>query len=114
VYLTGVPEALEIVRKVNRPNVKILYDFYHEQIAEGNLIAKLEKNVDLIGLVHIADVPGRHEPGTGEINYANIFRRLAELGYDRYVAMEFFPSKSDPVSSLRTARTQAIRAANNG
>src|SRR6266566_7279077 len=67
-YLTSVAEGFEIIRNVDHPRVKFLYDFYHEQISEGNLIEKLEKNIDLVGLVHIADVPGRHEPGTGEIN----------------------------------------------
>ena len=108
-YLTSVAEGFEIIRKVNHPNVKFLYDFYHEQIAEGNLIEKLEKNIDLIGLVHIADVPGRHEPGTGEINYANIFRKLAELKYDRYAAMEFEPA-GDPVAALRSARELVMRS----
>ena len=62
-----------------------------------------------MGLVHIADVPGRHEPGTGEINYENIFRTLGRLKYDRYAAMEFLPT-SDPVGKLRAAREMAIRA----
>src|SRR5207302_5284336 len=109
-YRTSVAEGFEIVRKVNHPNVKFLYDFYHEQIAEGNLIEKLEKNIDLVGLVHIADVPGRHHPGTGEINYANIYRKLAELHYSRYVAMEFHPL-GDPVKELREARELAISSA---
>jgi len=108
-YLTSVAEGFEIVRKVDNPNVKFLYDFYHEQIAEGNLIEKLEKNIDLVGLVHIADVPGRHEPGTGEINYANIFRKLAQLKYDRYAAMEFEPA-GDPVAALRSARELVTRS----
>ncbi len=108
-YLTSVAEGFEIVRKVDNPNVKFLYDFYHEQIAEGNLIEKLEKNIDLVGLVHIADVPGRHEPGTGEINYANIFRKLAQLKYDRYAAMEFEPA-GDPVAALRSARELVMRS----
>src|ERR1700686_4416642 len=62
-FLTSVAEGFEIVRAVNSPRVRFLYDFFHEQISEGNLIAKLAKNIDLVGLVHIADVPGRHEPG---------------------------------------------------
>ncbi len=99
-FLTSVAEGFEIIRKVDNPHVKFLYDFYHEQISEGNLIEKLEKNIDLVGLVHIADVPGRHQPGTGEINYANIFRKLAELKYDRYAAMEFLPA-GDPVAVLQ-------------
>ena len=67
-----------MVRAVNHPQVQFLYDIFHEQIAEGNLIEKLEKHIDVIGLIHVADVPGRHEPGTGEINYANIYRKLFE------------------------------------
>ena len=108
-YLTSVAEGFEIIRKVDHPNVKFLYDFYHEQIAEGNLIEKLEKNIDLVGLVHIADVPGWHEPGTGEINYANIFRKLAELKYDRYAAMEFEPT-GDPLAAFRFARELVMRS----
>jgi len=108
-YLTSVAEGFKIVEAVNHPQVRFLYDFFHEQIAEGNLIAKLEKNIDKVGLVHIADVPGRHEPGTGEINYVNIFRTLAQLKYDRFAAMEFLPT-GDAVESLRAAREMAIRA----
>jgi hydroxypyruvate isomerase len=74
IYLTSVTEAFEIIREVQSPHIKVLYDFYHEQRGSGNLIEKLEKNLDLVGLVHIADVPGCHEPGTGEIDYANIYR----------------------------------------
>ena len=109
-YLTSVAEGLDMIREVNHPRVKFLYDFYHEQISEGNLIEKMEKNIDQCGLFHIADVPGRHEPGTGEINYASIFRKMAQLKYSGYVAMEFNPS-SDEVGSLRTARELAIRSA---
>ena len=109
-YLTSVAEGFEIIRQVHHPRVKFLYDFYHEQISEGNLIAKLEKNIAQVGLIHVADVPGRHEPGTGEINYASIYRKLAQLNYQGYVAMEFEPA-GDPVARLRTAREEALRAA---
>ncbi len=108
-YLTSVAEGFKIIERVNHPQVKFLYDFFHEQIAEGNLIEKLEKNIDKVGLVHIADVPGRHEPGTGEINYANIFKKLGQLKYDRYAAMEFLPT-GDPIESLRAAREMALRS----
>jgi len=107
-FLTLSAEGFEIVRSVGNPLVKFLYDFFHEQIAAGNLIAKLQKNLDLIGLVHVADVPGRHEPGSGEINFANIFRTLGELGYSRYVAMEFEP-QGETVASLRAAREMAMK-----
>lgn len=106
-YLTSVAEGFEIIRAVDHPQVQFLYDFYHEQISEGNLIEKLEKNIQYTGLVHIADVPGRHAPGTGEINYENIYRKLVQLKYDRMVAMEFIPL-GDGVAELRAAREQVI------
>ena len=108
-YLQSVAEGFKVIQSVSHPQVQFLYDFFHEQISEGNLIEKLEKNIDHVGLVHIADVPGRHEPGTGEINYANIFRKLAQLKYDRYAAMEFLPT-SDPVGKLRAARQMVINS----
>lgn len=108
-YLTSVAEGFEIIRAVDHPQVKLLYDFFHEQISEGNLIEKLKKNIEYTGLVHIADVPGRHIPGTGEINYDNIYKTLAELNYQHTVAMEFIPS-GDPVEELRRAKEQALRA----
>ena len=83
IYLASVRDGFEIARAVNMPQVKVLYDFYHEQRSFGNLIEKLEKNVDMVGLVHVADVPGRHEAGTGEIDYTTIYRKLAELKYNR-------------------------------
>src|SRR5437660_1349921 len=109
-FLTSSAEGFEIVRSVGNAHVKFLYDLFHEQIAEGNLIEKLEKNIDLVGIVHVADVPGRHHPGTGEINYSNIFRKLAELRYSRYVAKEFDPL-GDAVKELRDARELAISSA---
>lgn len=109
-YLTSVTQAFEIVRVVNSPHTRVLYDIYHEQRQAGNLLEKIEKNIDLISLFHIADVPGRHEPGTGEIRYDVLYRKIAELKYSGYIAMEFYPT-GEPVAMLRTAREQAIRAA---
>jgi len=111
-FLQSATEAIEIVRAVNHPQVQFLYDLFHEQIAEGNLIEKLEKHIDVIGLIHVADVPCRHEPGTGEINYANIYRKLAELNYAHVVAMEFRPT-ADPIASLRRAREMVSSATAN-
>jgi len=109
-YMWSVPEAFKIVEEVNHPQVKFLYDFFHAQISGGNLIAHLQKHADKVGLVHIADVPGRHEPGTGEINYLNIYKKLAELNYQHYVAMEYLPT-GDTVKSLAHAREEALQAA---
>jgi hydroxypyruvate isomerase len=108
-FLTSANEAIEIVRAVNHPQVQFLYDLYHEQMSFGQLIEKLDKHIDVIGLIHIADVPGRHEPGTGEINYGNIYRKLSQLNYKQMVAMEFKPT-GDPVKSLREAKEMVIKA----
>lgn len=108
-FLTSVARGFEILKAVNHSQVQFCYDLFHEQIAEGNLIEKLEKNIQQVGLIHVADVPGRHKPGTGEINFANIFRKLRELKYDRMVAMEFLPT-GDPVEELRAAREMALRS----
>ena len=108
-FLTSVARGFEIVKAVDHPQVQFLYDFFHEQISEGNLIEKLEKNIQYVGLVHIADVPGRHQPGTGEINYQSIFRKLADLKYNRIAAMEFLPT-GDPVAQLREAKEMALKA----
>jgi hydroxypyruvate isomerase len=109
IWLTSVADGFRIVREVGNPNLKVLYDFYHEQRAAGNLIEKLENNIEWVGLVHIADVPGRHDPGTGEVDYRNIYRKLAELKYGGFIAMEYYPT-GDPVSSLRKARMEALGA----
>jgi hydroxypyruvate isomerase len=105
-FLQSAAEGIEIVRAVNHPQVQFLYDMYHEQMSYGDLISKLDKHIDVIGLIHVADVPGRHQPGTGELNYGNIYKKLAELNYKHNIAMEFIPT-SDPVGTLRAAKAQA-------
>jgi hydroxypyruvate isomerase len=112
-FLTSAAEAFEIVKAVDHPQVQFLYDFFHEQIAEGNLIEKLEKNIEHVAVVHIADVPGRHEPGTGEINYQSIFRKLGQLKYSGVIAMEFHPT-GDPVAQLAQAREMAQGGCSEG
>jgi hydroxypyruvate isomerase len=109
IYLDGVSEAFEIVGAVGSAKVKVLYDLYHEQRGMGNLIEKLEKNIDEVGLIHVADVPGRHEPGTGEIDYRNVYKKLAQLRYRGVIAMEFYPT-GDVVGTLRRAREEVLRA----
>ena len=108
IYLDGVTEAFAIARAVNSPGLKVLYDVYHEQRGYGNLIEKLNANIAQVGLIHVADVPGRHEPGSGEIDYMRIYRKLGDLRYTGVIAMEFYPS-GDVVESLRVAREEAIR-----
>ncbi|MBS1800183.1 MAG: TIM barrel protein [Acidobacteria bacterium] len=107
-WMDGVEEAATITRAVGSPHIRVLYDFYHEQRTRGNVIEKLEKAFDQIDLVHIADVPRRSDPGTGEMNYANIYRKLKALNYKGMVAMEFYP-EGEPVEALRKARLYAER-----
>jgi hydroxypyruvate isomerase len=105
-YLNHTPEAFEIMHEVASPNVKILFDIYHVQIMDGNLIDTIRKNIAYIGHFHVGDVPGRHEPGTGEINYTNVFRAIRETGFRDFVAMEYGPSK-DPMTTLAEVRAMA-------
>ena len=109
IFLASVTQAFEIVKTVNAPNVKVLYDLYHEQRSFGNLIEKLVANIDRIGLIHVANVPGRHEPWLGEVDYIAIYKKLAELRYNRWIAMEYYPT-SDPLASLKKARLDARAA----
>lgn len=106
-YLDRTPEAFGIVREVASPYVKILYDIYHVQIMEGNLIETIRKHIADIAHFHVGDVPGRHEPGTGEIHYGNVFKAIRETGFRDFVAMEYVPSK-DSMTTLREARTLAL------
>ncbi|MGI4853262.1 MAG: TIM barrel protein [Janthinobacterium lividum] len=102
-------DGFAIVKLVGNPDLRVLYDFYHEQRDSGNLIEKLDGNIDRVGVVHIADVPGRYRPGTGEMNYSNIYRKLAALHYRRTIAMEFYP-QGEPVAELKEARLEAEAA----
>jgi len=92
-FLDRSPEAFEMVREVGSPFVKILYDLYHVQIMEGNLIETIRANMAAIGHIHVADVPGRHEPGTGEIQFENVFRAIEAANYKGFLGMEYIPSK---------------------
>lgn len=90
--LTFTKDAAELVKMVDSPYIKILYDVYHMQIMEGNIINTIEENFEVIDYIHIADNPGRHEPGTGEINYNNVFKKLRDLNYQGFVGFELFPT----------------------
>jgi hydroxypyruvate isomerase len=93
-YLQTAKEGFEIIDEVGSPALKMLFDIYHHQIMEGNIIPDITKNISRIAHFHVADVPGRHEPGTGEINYGNIFRAIASAGYQGFVGLEYKPSRS--------------------
>lgn len=102
-FLSSSDEGFAIVREVGSPNVKLCFDLYHQQISEGNLTRRILDNLDLIGHIQVADVPGRHEPGTGEINYEHVFGILRESAYKGFVGLEYYPLV-DASASLKAVR----------
>lgn len=90
-FLKYTQMGAEICRLINSPRLKLLYDVYHMQINEGCICDTITQYGDQFGHVHVADAPGRHEPGTGEINYKKVLRHLEESGYQGLVGYELFP-----------------------
>jgi 2-dehydrotetronate isomerase len=90
-FLTRAEQAADIIAKVERPNVRIQFDFYHAQIVGGDLVRRFEKHFPVVGHVQIAAVPSRHEPDEGEVNYAEIFAALDRAGFKGWVGCEYRP-----------------------
>ncbi|HRR56029.1 MAG TPA: TIM barrel protein [Acidobacteriota bacterium] len=102
--------GVELVKRVGSPRVKLLYDIYHMQIMEGDIIRTIRDNHEYIGHYHTGGVPGRHEiDESQELNYPAVMRAIAETGYDGFVGQEFVPSR-DPLASL----AQGFRICNVG
>ncbi len=101
--LARVEDALCLIDEVGSPRIKLLADVYHVQIEEGNVCQVLRGCGQHLGYVHVADVPGRHEPGTGEINYPHVAHTLREIGYRGSIALEAFPA-GDPYLAMRRFR----------
>ena len=99
-FLSESPQAFEICKAVDSPSCKILFDIYHQQIQEGNLIPNIEKCWDEIGYFQIGDNPGRNEPTTGEINYQNIFKFIHSRGFEGILGMEHGNSSRDKKGEL--------------
>lgn len=99
-FLTSADEAFEVMERVGSGHVKMLYDIYHQQISEGDLLARILPNLDKIGHFHAAGVPGRHELDQCEINYDYLLRQIAQAGYDGWIGLEYFPTKA-PAEGLR-------------
>lgn len=90
--------ALRVVDCVGHSHVRLQYDVYHAQMTHGNLIHSLNRCFDRIGHIQIADVPGRHEPGTGEINFPRLMKHLESLDYQAYIGLEYQPSQGTDAS----------------
>ena len=95
-FLQRSDQAFVICKAVNSPSCKILFDVYHQQITEGNLITNIDRCWDEIGYMQAGDNPGRKEPGTGEINYRNVFRHVHAKGYQGIIGMEHGNSRPGP------------------
>ena len=100
-YLDSSAEGFAIVRAIDSPHLKLLYDVYHMQIMEGNVIATIESNIDAIGHFHSAGVPGRAELLDNELDYPTILRRIEATGYDGAFGLEYFPNMADHAASLK-------------
>lgn len=102
-YLDSTAEAVEIVHHFNSPNMKLVYDIYHMQIMDGNVVDTIKDNIDIIGQMHVAGVPGRNEPDQCELNYPYIFKKADEFGYSGRFGLEYFPT-IDSAKSLKRQR----------
>ncbi|NOT31065.1 MAG: TIM barrel protein [Planctomycetes bacterium] len=99
--LYGTEAAVKICRAVNSPFVKVNWDLYHAQLAEGDLCGHLADGFDQLGYAQVADTPGRNEPGTGEIHYPRVLKQLHELGYRGYVGLECWPKDGEAKAAER-------------
>ena len=100
-FLATTRMAAEITRLIGSPRLRVLYDVYHMQLNEGSLCDNIKLYGDQFGHIHVADAPGRHEPGTGEINYSRVYKALEEVGYTGLVGFELIPE---------TTTAQAVKA----
>lgn len=112
-FLNTTGQALEIIAKTGSDNIFVQYDIYHMQIMEGDLARTIEKNLSAIAHIQLADNPGRHEPGTGEINYPFLFGHLDRIGYAGWVGCEYKPKAGtiEGLSWLQAAKVAAGQAA---
>jgi hydroxypyruvate isomerase len=99
--LNGSQPGLPMVRAVNSPRVKLLWDFYHMQLEDGDLIEKFTAGADQVAHVQIGDVPGRHQPGTGEVNHANLLKAVRAAGYRGKIGLEFLPLDQDDAKAVK-------------
>jgi len=103
-FLSTCVEGLKLVKDADNPHVKLLFDIYHEQVQIGNVIRTMKEAAPHVAVFHIADNPGRNDPGTGEMNYDNIYKAIAAINFKGYVTMEYLPL-ADQTASL----TKAVR-----
>src|SRR5438445_7952809 len=108
-FLTRAEHAADLIAKVERPNVRIQFDFYHAQIVGGDLITRFAKHLPLVAHVQIAAVPSRHEPDEGEVNYPEIFTMLDRIGYGGWIGCEYRP-RARTEDGLGWARAYGVKS----
>jgi hydroxypyruvate isomerase len=120
-FLTSAKEALQIVKEVDSPHFRLLFDIYHEyvqtgheNVQNGNAIPMITEAVPYVGVFHVADAPGRHDPGTGQMKWDDIYRAIGKSEYAGYMALEYEPKGTDEVASLIAAVTQMRKGLNAG
>ena len=101
-WLTSSDQGAEICRKIGSQRLRILFDCYHMQVMEGDLVNHIKRNIDVIGHFHSAGVPGRHEPFTGETNYPVVLEQIERLGYEGAFGLEYAPSMDQDASLTKT------------
>ena len=103
-FLDDPVTCVEVLRRVDNPHIKMLFDIYHMQIMHGDIVAFLRAHIGLIGHFHIAAVPGRHEPELGELQYPFILAEIDRLGFERFCGLEYFPTMDHTESLRQTLR----------
>lgn len=104
-YLTSAKEATKAVKQVDNPHFRQLFDIYHEYVQHGDPIPTILEAEPYVSVFHVADAPGRHEPGTGEMKWDDIYKAIGKTSYSGYIALEYLPN-GDEVESLTKAVTQ--------
>ncbi len=101
--LNGSRPAVDMVRAVKSPMIRLMWDLYHMQLEDGDLIEKFTAGADTVGYVQAGDVPGRNQPGTGEVNYANVFKAIRTVGYAGPFGLEYYPLGQDNARAVSDA-----------
>ena len=108
--LNGSRPATAMLRAVHSPMIKLQWDFYHMQLEDGDLIDKFTAGIDQVGYVQLGDVPGRHQPGTGEVNHVNLLKGIRAAGYKGPMGLEYFPADNDDKRAANEAVTLSVAA----
>ena len=101
--LNGSRPAVDMVRAVHSPMVRLQWDFYHMQLEDGDLIEKFTAGADMVGYIQLGDVPGRHQPGSGEVNYVNLLKAVRAAGYAGPMGLEYYPADQDNARAVADA-----------